>query len=489
MTGCEAEREAWRPSRVRDARDVPRFDEACDVLVVGLGCAGACAAIEAVEAGADVLVLERASGGGGTSALSGGLLYLGGGTPVQKACGFEDTPEAMLAYLMASCGPGPDEAKLRLFAERSVEHFHWLVDRGVPFKESFHPESGTEPPTEDGLIFSGSERAWPFRELAPPAPRGHHPRHPGAAGGFLMQRLLAAATRAGPRVRTDARCETLVVEGERVVGALVRADGEERAVRARRGVVLATGGFIENRAMLERHAPDLLRCSYRVGCPGDDGSGIRMGMGAGGAAIRMESGSISLPYYPPGQLKRGILVDAHGQRFAAEDLYYGRVGETALLHRDGRCWLVVDDESFARPLGGMRVAAVGETVEELEGELGLPEGALVATVELYNRHAARGEDPVFHKAPEHVAPLARPPFGALDCTRENAIYAAFTLGGLHTAPQGEVMTPDGEPVPGLFAAGRATSGVAARGYSSGISLADGTLFGRLAGARAARGRD
>jgi predicted oxidoreductase len=118
----------------------------------------------------------------------------------------------------------------------------------------------------------------------------------------------------------------------------------------------------------------------------------------------------------------------------------------------------------------------------------MPPGALEATLELYNRHAARGEDPVFHKRPEHVTPLANAPLGALDCTVENAIYAAFTLGGLATDVDGRVLDAADAAVPGLFAAGRTTSGLAAQGYSSGLSLADGTFFGRRAGRAAAADR-
>src|SRR5512139_4216248 len=90
--------ERVNPTAVRHVRDVKTWDLGADVIVVGFGCAGACAAISAAEAGADVLVLERASGGGGTSALSGGQIYMGGGTPVQKACGFVDTPEEMYKF-------------------------------------------------------------------------------------------------------------------------------------------------------------------------------------------------------------------------------------------------------------------------------------------------------------------------------------------------------------------------------------------------------
>ena len=137
-------------------------------------------------------------------------------------------------------------------------------------------------------------------------------------------------------------------------------------------------------------------------------------------------------------------------------------------------------------MGGMKLRAVGETIEELESELGFTAGTLQATVALYNRYAAERQDPVLHKAPEYVTPLANPPFGAFDCRVEHAIYAAFTLGGLRTRAGGAVLTPSGAEIPGLFAAGRASSGVCAQGYSSGLSLADASFFGRLAGESAAR---
>ena len=158
-------------SNVREAAEVGRWDREADVVVVGLGCAGACAAIEAAEAGADTLVVERAGGGGGTSAMAGGLIYLGGGTPVQQACGYDDTPEAMFTFLSAACGPSTDEAKVRAYCEESVAHFHWFESHGVPFKRSFYPEPSMEPPTDDCLVFSGGEDAYPFDRLTPPVPR------------------------------------------------------------------------------------------------------------------------------------------------------------------------------------------------------------------------------------------------------------------------------------------------------------------------------
>jgi 3-oxo-5alpha-steroid 4-dehydrogenase len=474
--------------RVLAASEVAHWDEETDVLVVGLGAAGAAAVIEARAAGARVTALERAGGGGGTSALSGGVLYLGGGTPVQKQCGFDDSPEDMFRYLMASCGPRPDEAKVRLYSEGSVEHYHWLVELGVPFKPVFYPHYSGEPPTDDGLVYSGSEEAWPFADLARPAPRGHVPRVPGQAGGLLMQKLLAAVEASGAAVRTAALCEALVRDEDGVVvGAQHRSPGGLRSVRAARGVILTTGGFIHHREMVEAWAPQLRQCRFRVGSDGDDGSGIRLGMAAGAAAIHMDKGSVSLPIHPPRETSRGILVNAQGQRFVNEDVYYGRLGEYVLTRQDGVAYLVMDDGCFVRPEVPRELLAVGDTVAELETELGLPSGSLESTLELYNRHAAQGRDPVFHKRSAYLTPLTRPPFGAFDCTTAGSLYAVFTLGGLRTDCDGAVQDADGRVLPGLFAAGRSSAGLSVPGYSSGISLGDGTFFGRRAGMAAARG--
>ena len=428
---------------LRDLGSVERFEADTEVLVVGLGAAGAAAALEASAAGAEVLALERGGAGGGTSAMSGGVLYLGGGTPLQKECGFEDSPEEMFKYLMASCGERPDEARIRLYCEGSVDHYHWLLDQGVPFKPVFYPGYSGEPPTDDGLVFSGTENAWPFDRVAAPAPRGHVPQVEHQAGPLLMQRLLAALAATPTTVRADTRVTALLHEGERIAGVLAVCAGEEIAVRARGGVVLCAGGFINHPEMLARHAPHLARCSFRVGAEGDDGSGIRLGMAAGAETLHLGMGSISLPITPPKAVLRGLLVNGQGQRFVNEDAYMGRLGEFSLLRADGRAYWIFDDATFVRPAVQREVLAAGETPEELERELDLPGGSLAATLDVYNRHAARGEDPVFHKKSEWVVPLETPPYGALDCTVEGSLYAAFTLGGLRSDGDGRVLRSDG----------------------------------------------
>lgn len=478
------------PSQPRPLREVRGWDIETDVVVVGLGVAGGAAAIETTRAGAQVVILERAAAGGGATAESGGQIYFGGGTRVQKACGFEDTPDDMCQHLLDICGPD-NEAKVRLYCERSVEHFDWFVALGLEFKDSFYPHKAATPETDDGVSYSGNEAAYPFNQRAKPVPRGHKPKQKGDAGALIMQAILAGVSDSGARTVTEALCETLVTrEDGRVAGVVASVDGEERLVKARRGVILAAGGFIKNKQMLAKHAPQLLRCNYPLGTDGDDGRGIRMGMGAGGNAIHMAEAFISIPFYPPAAHVKGILVNGQGQRFVNEDSYHGRCGDFVVNHQDGVAYLIVDNELYGPTVAMHKIVAVEETIEALEKALGFSEATLTATVEFFNRHAATGEDPLFHKAPEYLRPLETPPYSALNVSVKKSIIPAFTLGGLETLPTGEVLTPDGKAIPGLYAAGRTTAGLprSAATYASGLSIADGSFFGRMAGISAANAK-
>ena len=159
----------------------------------------------------------------------------------------------------------------------------------------------------------------------------------------------------------------------------------------------------------------------------------------------------------------------------------------ALLEQDGEVFMIVSEEIFEVNFVGMRLQWAAETPEELARDIGLPEAALAATIDAYNRHAAEGTDPAWHKMPEFLTPL-RAPLGAVDLrVASDAIYAPFTLGGLATDVDASGLDAGGTAIPGLFAAGRTTAGIAADGYVSGISLGDGSFFGRRGGAAAARG--
>ena len=478
------------PSEPRRIRDIAHFDLEAEVVVVGLGMAGACAAIEAQEAGADVLAIERFGAGGGTSANSGGVIYMGGGTAVQKAAGFEDSPEEMYKFLVAVSQPGANEEKVRAFCEASVEHFDWFEAHGMPFKRSFHHEPSLESITDDCLVYTSGEDCHPWCEIAKPAPRGHKPQVVNKGGPFMMQCMMGAVERMPFPVEVDTRVDTLIVDDDGVVvGAVAKTAGDERCIRATKGVVLTAGGFILNDAMRDLHAPLLSKVQVHTATEGDDGRGIRMGQGVGAATLYMDLGEVALPYTIPNRLSRGIYVNQHGLRFINEDTYYGHIGIAGLYSQGGQVYLLLDDSCYERGRVGLEPSWVGETIEEVEREAGLPEGSLVSTVELYNRHAGEGRDPLFHKRSEMITPLVTPPYALIDCRVENAIWSAFTTGGLHTSVDSEVLNGDGAAIPGLYAAGRTAAMFSGQGYpGSGTSLGDASFFGRVAGRSAARRR-
>ncbi len=474
------------------ASAIESWDDHVDVVVVGLGIAGACAALEARQAGADVLVIERASGGGGASALSSGIFYLGGGTAVQAAAGYHDTPTAMYDFLMAN-GISPDAEIIRSFCDGCVEHFNWLEAQGVPFERSYFPGKAVFLTTTTCLMSTGNEKVWPYRELAEPAPRGHKVAREGEnAGSLAMEALLARCAEADIRTRYDSQVTGLIVDdSSRVVGVRLRSHGEEYDVGARRGVILATGGFNMNKEMLNEFMPHMLGNAEPLGVPYNDGAGIVLGQSAGAATQSMSGVIATASFYPPSQLIKGILVNTHGERFVAEDSYHGRTAAFIMEQPGRKAYLILDAEIFAYPeltdFSHHSLVDGWETVEEMEAGLGLPSGALQQTLADYNRDAANGEDPRLHKHPEWLKPLDTGPYAAFDVSFNKSVYLYITLGGLKVNARTEVIAADGSVIPGLFAAGGCASSVSRDGkdYASGLSLGPGSYFGRVAGRLAA----
>ncbi len=473
------------------ANEVSGWDYETDVAVIGFGASGACAAIEAADAGAQVMLFERNSGSGGASGLSGGEIYIGGngGTEVQRAAGFEDSTEDFATYLKMAGGPCTDEAKCDLYAREALGHFDWLKAQGVPYRGNYLPGKHIEPTDDSTLIWSGSEAAAPFCNEARPAPRGHVIQHMGWGGGRPLVDILEASARAkGVEIVVDARVLALVAEGDRMVGLVVKIDNTNRFVRAEKGVVLATGGFVMNEEMRRKYCPETFRINSPIGDK-DDGTGIMLGLGAGGEAIHMEQFFTTCPWTMPESHAYGVFVNVAGQRFINEDCYHGRVSRAAVDQRGGKVYLLLDNAHFVQLMdfAFMSIAGTGDSWEEVEAELEMPEGTLSATMAFYNKHAREGRDPLFDKRTPILTPLDQGPFIALELNFQSSYFSFFTLGGLRTSTDGEVLDRIGKPVPGLFAAGRCTSGLPAwgHGYSSGMSLADCTFFGRQAGRKAA----
>jgi len=478
-------------TRVPDVLSPDVLDGAAsyDVVVVGFGIAGGCAALEAARAGARVLVLERAAVHGGTSSMSGGHFYLGGGTVVQRATGHEDSPDAMYDYLVA-VSKEPEHDKIRAYCDGSVGHCDWLESLGFEFERSFYPEKAVIQPGTQGLMFTGNEKVWPFREQVPPAPRGHKVPVPGDTEGtkMVMDLLRQRIEEAGVEVRYETGATNLVLDADGAVTGLAWRRFEETGVVRAGAVVIAAGGFVMNPAMVARWTPQLGEKLFTLGSTYDDGLGIRLGESAGAELRHMSEPFITAPCYPPSRLLTGVIVNQRGERFVAEDSYHSRTSQFVMEQPGSAAYLIVDSEHVEYSKYSLVPLIDGyETLEELETALGLPPGSVTATLARYDEHAARGEDPDFHKAPEWLAPQSVGPWAVFDLRLGHAMYAGFTLGGLRTTVDGQVQRADGAVVPGLYAAGACASNIAqdGKGYASGTQLGEGSFFGRRAGRHAA----
>src|SRR5262245_61948040 len=292
-----------------------------DIVVVGYGAAGVCAALEARAQGADVLAIDRFNGGGAT-ALSGGIIYAGGGTSVQQEAGVEDTADEMLTYLRQEVDDAVRPETLERFVTSSPAMIDWLATHGVPFDATVCPYKTSYPNNRYYLYYSGSECSGEFRKLTPPRQRGHRVKGKGASGKKLYEPLAESAARAGVRFQPHTRVTGLIVEDGQVTGAealtlagaparirrsfrrmaaiaakpgvyypplrnllekrmrrLEERFGRVIRIHARRGVIVCAGGYIANQEMITAHAPQFSG-GLALGTTGDDGSGIAMALEA-----------------------------------------------------------------------------------------------------------------------------------------------------------------------------------------------------------------
>lgn len=479
------------------AASVPRaavdnWDMVVDVLVVGSGIAGLCAALEARAAGRSVLVAEALPGLGGASLRSPGILYAGGGSPVQRALGVDDSVDAMFDYLSAAGEADQDRSALRRYCEGSAGHIDWLMQRGVSFgtglSSATRSSPGRLPPAEGGLQFTGVERAPRYRDQASPAPRGHVAEGPGGSGGVgLIEALLGAARRIGVELRPSLGAQRLVTNQDgRILGATLDRGGQRVAIRARSGVVLACGGFAVDARLRALHHAGSSGLTLSWGGAADRGQGIAMGIGAGAATVAMHRLGVvaEIP------LGGGVIVNAAGRRFIAEDSGGGALGAALLEQGEGgSCWLVADRRSAtALENSPLKRVAEANSIGDLAVTLSLPQGSLQNSVGYFNRYAANGRDPLFGRSDPELRPLQGPPYGAWLLRPADVVMGGCTLGGLQIDAEGRVLDGFGAPLPGLFAAGRNAACLSASPLAGrGLALGTASFFGRSAGRAAAAG--
>jgi 3-oxo-5alpha-steroid 4-dehydrogenase len=538
--------ENFAPSVVVDPA-VIEWALVADVIVVGFGAAGACAALAAREAGAEVLAIDRFNGGG-TTALSGGIIYAGGGTSVQREAGVEDTPEWMLNYLTREVDDIVHRTTLERFVESSPEMIDWLARYGVPFEATVCPYKTSFPNNKYYLYYSGSECSGEFAAHVPPAQRGHRVKGKGASGKQMYIPLARSADAADVRLQPHTRATRLLVDnGGRVVGveAVTLADaspvvrrqfasaasiaakpgiyypplrkrmerrmdrierrfGRVIKLRARRGVVLSAGGYIANTTIVAHYAP-AFRGGLQLGTTGDDGSGIALAVGAGAAVDRLENVSAWRFITPPAAFLNSLIVDDKGMRVIDESRYGAAIGQAMVTDHGGRGWILADARLMAearRQLWGqslwfqrMQSSALffagvrGASLHDVARKAGVDPEGLTATVEAHNHAIDVGKPDPVGKPKDFTRAVVAGPYTLLNISIKPSLVnpcPMFTLGGVTVDEKtGQVTTRDGAPIGGLYAAGRTAVGVCSNSYVSGLSLADCVFSGRRAGAHAA----
>ncbi|MBS0292075.1 MAG: FAD-binding protein [Proteobacteria bacterium] len=379
------------PLLLASAQDA-EWSESADVVVVGWGAAGACAALQARHEGASVLVVDRFEGGG-ASALSGGVVYAGGGTAQQRQAGFSDSPELMHTYLQHEINGVVRGDTLARFCRDSVANLEWLEGHGVHFDATMPDHKTSYPPDGKYLYYSGNEMVPAYGSHLPagqkPAPRGHRVVAKGQSGATLFAALRKATLKAGVQPLLQATVRRLVCEqgpdgrAARVLGVevwqmpagdtrtarhaelhrqyvrhrtfraakamaclreaaqLERETAQPRLVRARHGVVLTTGGYIFNPELIAQHAPHT-RKGWPIGSAGCDGSGLRLGESAGAASDALDNISCWRFITPPSVWPQGLVVNRQGERFCNEQVYGATLGHELVEHQSGKAWLILD---------------------------------------------------------------------------------------------------------------------------------------------------
>lgn len=496
----------------------------CDVLVVGSGAGAMTGAYTAGRQGLNVILVEATDRFGGMSAYSGGGMWFPCNAALRRA-GDDDTMDAARRYYRAVVGDRTPEALQDAYLSTGRELVDYL-ERDPRFRFMVYPWPdyfGAEPDARASgrhitlEPFDAAELGELKALLRPALPeerRGEPAPETMEAGQALIGRFLMALS-AMPEVTLlrEREMVSLVSEDGRVTGAVVRGPDGEQRIRARGGVLIAAGGFERNADMRKAHGVPG-ETSGSMAPPGNTGRPIAAAMTLGAETDLMDQGWWSLGLIQPDGsstftlgIDGGIFVDQTGARFVSETLPYDRVGR-AIIDRlnTGQMalpfWLIYDDRDGGMPPvqyptlpfddpARYREAGIwrsAQSLPELAAQIGIPADALVATVERYNRFCREGQDPDFGRGAEPyermftdgavpMAPILRAPFHAAAF----ALSDLGTKGGLRTDPGARVLNTDGQPIPGLYAAGNSMAAVSGAAYPGGGNpIGSSMVFAHLA---------
>lgn len=534
------------------------WDREADVVVLGSGGAAMTAAIAAFDFGAkDVVILEKSGMVGGTTAMSGGMLWIPN-NPYQVAAGIEDSDEDIVAYLdalapgaldpdtlMAFMESGPE--MIRYFQDKTPVRFHAYADFPdyQPYLPGAKPDGGR---SLDNEAFSfdllgkwatrvnPTKMAYPVRGSLMEAINGtldeatlaeREAKDYRGLGQALAGSLFRAVLDRDIPVEFEKRARKLIKDGDRVIGVIAEdSNGRDYRVRARRGVVIATGGFEWNEKLVQTFLRGPL--TGPVSVPENEGDGLLMAIEAGAQLGNMQHAfwqqsvlefkpqhRSAKPNYLLGSDERArpgaILVNRAGKRFVNEAANYNAMGKAMHAFDAGThsyanlpYWLIIDQRykdkyhTFGIAPGGPTPSFMmkADSLEELAGIAGIDPAGLTATVERFNAMVRNGHDDDFNRGDNSYDNFYmwgdsdfEPPHRTLGVIDQGPYYAVKmesgalgTAGGPRTNADAQVLDWKDEPIPGLYAAGNAMAAVLGEGYGgAGGTLGPGMTFGYIAG--------
>jgi 3-oxosteroid 1-dehydrogenase len=539
------------------------FDKTVDVVIVGTGAAGLIASLVVKEAGYEPLLVEKSDKVGGSSAMSGGGLWIPN-NPLMRAAGVPDSFEAALTYLkevIEDVGPASSPARKEAFLRGGPAMVGFLQGLGYQFiygagYPDYYPERPGGSAAGRGIeseIFNGRKLGpWLDKLRGQPLPPLHTPevaqfalsartvkgfftaaniigvrmvggrllgRAPLGAGRALVAQLLHLVLQRSIPIWLESPLAEVVSEAGAAVGVVVEHEGRRTTVAARRGVLLAAGGFAHNDEMRQKYHQHPITTEWTSASATDTGDGVRAGMALGAATALMDDAwwgpSVLGANGKPGfilwerSFPSSIIVDSSGQRFMNESASYVDDGHWQYQRNETvpaiPAWLVIDAKHrrrypFSTLLPGLTPRSAissgflkkADTLPALAAQLGVDPAGLVSTVERFNGFARQGRDEDFHRGDSaydryygdpRVKP--NPNLGTIDKAPyyATAVYPGDlgTKGGLLTDEHARVLLEDGTPIPGLYAAGNTTASVMGRTYPGpGSTLGPATTFAYLA---------
>jgi 3-oxo-5alpha-steroid 4-dehydrogenase len=416
------------PLSVKSGDDI-EWSETADVVIIGLGGAGVAAGLQALENGLSVIAVDRFEGGGATKA-SGGVIYAGGGTEIQKQAGVEDTPNNMFKYLKLETEGIVKDVTLKDFCQQSPPTIDWMISHGVDLRPTLWPKKTSYPAPEYFLYHSDNSLVPAYAKKAKPAARGHRgyvPIEQGRKatnlGGSLFDPLLVSAREKGLQVAEFTEVRQLITDTKgNVLGvkALQFVDQDtldnyltlrnkakrlmamfppiipgskfflrkaikmfekarelehrrkELFIRADKGVVLSAGGFVFNKGMMKHYAPKYVS-AYPLGTDGDNGAGIRLGQSVGGQASNMDRITAWRFINPPLSFARGMIVNMDGKRFINEMVYGATLGVEMSENHDGKAYMILDKSLIKHALfevSGKKALGFQKALAQLNARFG-----------------------------------------------------------------------------------------------------------------------